>query len=113
MASKECEFPLNFASKIACNYGYWFILLLNCKHRVIGYGAIQIIVPRKFPIGSFPIYLTTFQTNNAFQTIQRIMWLKELRSANKKLGREAKEYRWEEIWKKEIGLMWVFYLKIK
>ncbi|RVW53184.1 GDSL esterase/lipase [Vitis vinifera] len=33
--------------------------------KVIDYGAQRVVVPRNFPIGCFPIYLTGFQTNDS------------------------------------------------
>ncbi|XP_050273936.1 GDSL esterase/lipase At5g03980-like isoform X2 [Quercus robur] len=33
--------------------------------RVIGYGAVRVVVPGNFPIGCLPIYLTILHTNNS------------------------------------------------
>ena len=33
--------------------------------RVIGYGAVRVVVPGHFPIGCSPIYLTKFHTENS------------------------------------------------
>ncbi|KAG2695648.1 hypothetical protein I3760_07G022100 [Carya illinoinensis] len=45
--------------------------------RVIGYGAVRVVVPGNFPIGCFPIYLTAFQTNNAaaYDEFHCLKWL--------------------------------------
>lgn len=50
------------------------------KQRVIGYGASQVVVPGNFPIGCLPIYLTTFQTNNAaaYDEFHCLKWLNNL-----------------------------------
>ncbi|XP_058223946.1 acetylajmalan esterase-like [Rhododendron vialii] len=39
--------------------------IIGTVRQVIGYGAARVVVPGNFPIGCFPIYLTTFQTNNS------------------------------------------------
>ncbi|KAK9291715.1 hypothetical protein L1049_019664 [Liquidambar formosana] len=37
----------------------------DAARRVIGYGALRVVVPGNFPIGCLPIYLSRFQTTNS------------------------------------------------
>ncbi|GFZ07178.1 hypothetical protein Acr_19g0001150 [Actinidia rufa] len=37
----------------------------DAVRRVIGYGAVRVIVPGNFPIGCFPMHLTIFQTDDS------------------------------------------------
>ncbi|KAF5454104.1 hypothetical protein F2P56_023792 [Juglans regia] len=66
--------------------------------RVIGYGAVRVVVPGNFPIGCFPIYLTTFQTNNAaaYDEFHCLKWLNSFSTYhNDKLKQAIEDLRKE------------------
>ncbi|KAK9292285.1 hypothetical protein L1049_020249 [Liquidambar formosana] len=66
--------------------------------RVIGYGAVRVVVPGNFPIGCLPIYLTGFQTNNsaAYDELHCLNGLNDLaRYHNDHLQKAIEELRQE------------------
>ncbi|OMO86005.1 Lipase, GDSL [Corchorus olitorius] len=66
--------------------------------RVIGYGATRIIVPGNFPIGCFPVYLTTFPVNDtsAYDELHCLKYLNKFSIYHNDLLQKAIEELKEE-----------------